>query len=168
MSTNNKHVLSGLVLLVSTMLSSPCEAQRTETILRDGWRFSRGEHLDTIAPSMPNYDDKKWQTVQVPHDWAIYGPFDKEIDKQVVAIEQNGEKEATEKTGRSGSLPWIGKGWYRTSFIVAKECQRAILNFDAAMAEPVVYVNGEKAGEWKYGYTSFNVDVTDFVHKDGQ
>lgn len=167
MSTNNKHVLSGLVLLVSTMLSVPCAAQRTETILRDGWRFSRGEHLDTIAPFMPNYNDKKWQTVQVPHDWAIYGPFDKEIDKQVVAIEQNGEKEATEKTGRSGSLPWIGKGWYRTSFIVAKEYQRAILNFDAAMAEPVVYVNGKKAGEWKYGYTSFNVDVTDFVHKDG-
>lgn len=141
--------------------------QRKETILRDGWKFSRGEGLDAVAPSQKDFNDKKWQTVQVPHDWAIAGPFDKEIDKQTVAIEQNGEKEATEKTGRSGSLPWIGSGWYRTSFTVDKDCPRAILNFDAAMAEPVVYVNGQKAGEWKYGYSSFNVDVTPFVNKDG-
>ena len=53
-------------------------------------------------------------TVSIPHDWAVKGPFDKDIDKQVVAIEQNGERNATEKTGRTGSLPWIGEGWYRT------------------------------------------------------
>ncbi|MBQ9666849.1 MAG: DUF4982 domain-containing protein [Bacteroidaceae bacterium] len=142
-------------------------AQRKETLLRDGWKFSRGEGLDSIAPSQKNYNDKKWQTVQVPHDWAIAGPFDKEIDKQTVAIEQNGEKEATEKTGRSGSLPWIGSGWYRTTFTVDKDCPHAYLNFDGAMAEPVVYVNGQKAGEWKYGYSSFNVDVTKYINKDG-
>lgn len=167
MKTNHRPTLCKYLLLASFTLSMPAMAQRTETVLRDGWRFSRGEQLDSIAPAQTNYNDKKWQSVQIPHDWAISGPFDKEIDKQLVAIEQNGEKEATEKTGRSGSLPWIGKGWYRTSFSVAKDCQRAILNFDAAMAEPVVYVNGKKAGEWKYGYTSFNVDVTDYVHKDG-
>ncbi|MBR6196363.1 MAG: DUF4982 domain-containing protein [Bacteroidaceae bacterium] len=142
------------------------DAQRKETRL-GRWAFSRAEQLDAVAPSTVGYDDRKWQMVSVPHDWAISGPFDKEIDKQTVAIVQNGEKEATEKTGRSGSLPWIGAGWYRTTFTVGKDCQRAVLNFDGAMAEPVVYVNGKKAGEWKYGYNAFNVDVTPFINKDG-
>ena len=57
-------------------------------------------------------------TVSIPHDWAVKGPFDKDIDKQVVAIEQNGERNATEKTGRTGSLPWIGEGWYRTEITI--------------------------------------------------
>ncbi len=160
-----RSILKGLVLLSISI--STATAQRHTSILRDGWKFSRGEMLDSIAPSQANYNDKEWQTVQVPHDWAISGPFDKDIDKQTVAIEQNGEKEATEKTGRSGSLPWIGQGWYRTTFVVEKDCQHAMLNFDGAMAEPVVYVNGEKAGEWKYGYTPFLVDVTPYIHKDG-
>ena len=152
------------MLLVATTLS----AQRKETVLRDGWKFSRGESLKTsgIAPFSMSFNDTKWQTVQVPHDWAICGPFDKEIDKQTVAIEQNGEKQATEKTGRSGALPWIGEGWYRTTFKVDKDCQRVVLNFDGAMAEPEVYVNGELVGEWKYGYTPFNIDVTGVVNGD--
>lgn len=159
-----KRIVLPLMLLASTMLS----AQRQETILRDGWKFSRGEELKEfgIAPFSMGFNDSKWQTVQVPHDWAISGPFDKEIDKQTVAIEQNGEKQATEKTGRSGSLPWIGEGWYRTKFKVDKESQRVVLNFDGAMAEPEVYVNGMKVGEWKYGYTPFNIDITGVVNGD--
>ncbi len=178
----------GLAYSVSTM------AQRQETILSNGWKFSRAENAREKAIKTKNntsaiqlkiaegaegnmrvvpleaqkgFNDSKWQTVSVPHDWAIYGPFDKEIDKQTVAIEQNGEKEATEKTGRSGSLPWIGEGWYRTTFKVEKDCPRAILNFDGAMAEPIVYVNGMIAGEWKYGYNTFNVDISNFINKDG-
>ncbi len=156
--------LAFLTFLASAAMS--VDAQRKETRL-GRWTFSRAEQLDAVAPSTVGYDDRKWQMVNVPHDWAISGPFDKEIDKQTVAIVQNGEKEATEKTGRSGSLPWIGAGWYRTTFTVGKDCQRAVLNFDGAMAEPVVYVNGKKAGEWKYGYNAFNVDVTPFINKDG-
>ena len=156
--------LAFLTFLASAAMS--VDAQRKETRL-GRWAFSRAEQLDAVAPSTVGYDDRKWQMVSVPHDWAISGPFDKEIDKQTVAIVQNGEKEATEKTGRSGSLPWIGAGWYRTTFTVGKDCQRAVLNFDGAMAEPVVYVNGKKAGEWKYGYNAFNVDVTPFINKDG-
>ena len=155
-------ILPLIMLLVATTIS----AQRKETILRDGWKFSRGEGLDATAPSQVGFNDSKWKKVKVPHDWAISGPFDKDIDKQTVAIEQNGEKQATEKTGRSGALPWIGEGWYRTSFKVDKESQRVVLNFDGAMAEPEVYVNGEKVGEWKYGYTPFNIDITGVVNGD--
>ncbi|MBQ7157419.1 MAG: beta-galactosidase, partial [Bacteroidaceae bacterium] len=142
-------------------------AQRKETVLGSGWKFTRSVQAEGKSPAAVEFDDRKWSTVTVPHDWAISGPFDREIDKQTVAIVQNGEKEATEKTGRSGSLPWIGEGWYRTTFKVEKGCERAVLNFDGAMAEPDVYVNGEKAGGWKYGYNAFNVDVTPYINKDG-
>ena len=134
-------ILPLIMLLVATTMS----AQRKETILRDGWKFSRGEGLDATAPSQVGFNDSKWKKVKVPHDWAISGPFDKDIDKQTVAIEQNGEKQATEKTGRSGALPWIGEGWYRTSFKVDKESQRVVLNFDGA---------------------PFNIDITGVVNGD--
>ncbi|MCI6473064.1 MAG: DUF4982 domain-containing protein [Bacteroidales bacterium] len=156
--------LSATLLLALTLVTTlNLSAQRTETMLKT-WRFTRG---DNTAYSSPTYDDRRWQTVAVPHDWAISGPFDREIDKQTVAIEQNGEREATEKTGRSGSLPWIGTGWYRTKVTIPAATQRALLCFDGAMAEPLVFVNGQKAGEWKYGYTPFNIDITPFLRTDG-
>ncbi len=121
--------------------------------LTDDWLFSR--------------DMTSWQTVSIPHDWAISGPFDKKWDLQVVAIEQNGEKEPTEKSGRSGSLPWIGEGHYRRTFRVPSQYTHAELVFDGAMSEPTVYVNGKKAGYWAYGYNTFRVDVTPYINKDG-
>lgn len=153
-----------LVLFFLLINTTPCSAQRQETYLFNDWRFS---HSDAPSQSQPSFNDAHWQKVTVPHDWAIAGPFDSDIDKQVVAIEQNGEKTATEKTGRTGSLPWIGTGWYRRTFSVPANCPRALLSFDGAMAEPVVYVNGQKAGEWKYGYTPFILDITPYIHQDG-
>ena len=102
--------------------------------------------------------------MSVPHDWAISGPFDKKWDLQVVAIEQNGEKMPTEKSGRSGALPWIGEGHYkRNIFIPADFKGHAELLFDGAMAEPTVTVNGQKAGYWAYGYNAFRVDISKLV-----
>ena len=125
-------------------------AQRQETDLRDGWQFS--------------HDKQTWQTVSVPHDWAISGPFDKKWDLQKVAIEQNGETEATEKSGRSGALPWIGEGHYKRTITIPEGFSgHAELLFDGAMAEPTVSINGQKAGYWAYGYNTFRVDITKFV-----
>ncbi|MCQ2254207.1 MAG: DUF4982 domain-containing protein [Bacteroidaceae bacterium] len=132
-------------------------AQSTETLLLEGWRFQKGAANGAEAI---DFNDSKWQSVTVPHDWAIAGPFDKDIDKQVVRIEQNGEKEATEKTGRSGSLPWIGEGWYRTSITIPEGYSSAELIFDGAMSEPHVWVNGVDAGYWAYGYNVFKLDIT--------
>ena len=81
-----------------------CFAQKSMEISLRNWQFSQ--------------DEVYWQQVVVPHDWAISGPFDKKWDLQVVAIEQNGEKEKSEKSGRSGALPWIGKGFYKTTLRV--------------------------------------------------
>ena len=119
---------------------------RQETTLTEGWLFSQ--------------DQQTWQNVCVPHDWAIAGPFDKKWDLQKVRIEQNGEKEATEKSGRSGALPWIGEGHYKRNIQIPAGCKHAELIFDGAMAEPTVYLNGQKAGYWAYGYNTFRVDIT--------
>ena len=123
--------------------------QRQEQLLSDGWQFSR--------------DKQQWETVRIPHDWAIAGPFDKKWDLQRVAIVQNGETEPTEKSGRSGALPWIGEGHYKRTLTIPAGTERAELVFDGAMAEPTVFVNGQKAGYWAYGYNTFRVDVTPFV-----
>ena len=139
-----------VAFLTATVIAS---AQvRQETTLTDDWQFSQ--------------DKKNWQNVSIPHDWAIAGPFDKKWDLQKVAIEQNGETEATEKSGRSGALPWIGEGHYRRTLTIPAGCEHAELIFDGAMAEPVVFINGQKAGYWAYGYNAFRVDITPFI-KDG-
>ena len=138
-------------LLAAALLSTiTATAQRQELTLAENWQFSR--------------DLQKWETVSVPHDWAISGPFDKKWDLQKVAIEQNGETEATEKSGRSGALPWIGEGYYKRTFTIPEGFSgHAELVFDGAMAEPTVSVNGRKAGFWAYGYNAFRIDVTQFV-----
>lgn len=130
--------------------------------LDSNWKFQKGDFQNANAI---NFDDSKWETVTVPHDWAIKGPFNKEIDKQTVAIVQNGEEVASEKTGRTGSLPHIGTAWYRNKFKVPtyKKGKKVILLFEGAMSEPQIYINGKKVGEWAYGYSYFYFDVSDFV-----
>jgi len=135
-----------LLTLFLTVSLSALAQPRQETILTEGWRFSQ--------------DKQMWKSVRVPHDWAIAGPFDKKWDLQTVAIEQNGETEATEKSGRSGALPWIGEGYYQRTITIPKGCTHAELLFDGAMAEPKVYLNGEFVGEWAYGYNTFRVDIS--------
>ena len=130
------------------------------------WKFQKG--ISDTAFQL-NFDDSKWETVSVPHDWAIYGPFDKEIDKQRVAIVQNGEEIASEKTGRTGSLPHIGTAWYRNKFTLPpyEKGKKVILLFEGTMSEPQVYLNGKKVGEWAYGYSYFYFDVSAFI-QDGE
>ncbi|GAA4132044.1 beta-galactosidase GalB [Flavobacterium chungbukense] len=135
-------------------------SQSTTVVLKDNWRFSKEVKEDAFSV---DFDASGWEKVSVPHDWAIYGPFDKEWDKQVAAIEQNGEKIPTEKTGRTGALPHIGTGWYRNTFSVPefKKGKKAVLVFEGAMSEPQVFLNGKKIGEWGYGYSYFYIDITE-------
>ena len=100
--------MRNITLIAFAAATIVATAQRSETTLTDGWQFSKGT----------NAEPQKWENVRVPHDWAIYGPFDRANDLQVVAVEQNGETEKTEKTGRTGGLPFIGKGVYKTTFEV--------------------------------------------------
>lgn len=154
-----KRFLFPLFFVVMTM-SAWC--QRCEILLTTDWQFRQGDVSETKnADSI----EKDWSSVSLPHDWAIAGPFDKKWDLQVVRIEQNGEKEATEKSGRSGSLPWIGEGHYRRMLNIPCGFERAELVFDGAMSEPTIRVNGRQTGYWAYGYNAFRVDITSYVHE---
>lgn len=154
--------LCALLLTAPVAAQGQAESPSSQRYLLSGWRFHQGAAEGAEAPE---YDDRRWEEVAIPHDWAISGPFDREIDAQKVAITQNGETEATWKTGRSGSLPWIGEGWYRTTFTVPEAKPYVALIVDGAMSEPTLYVNGREVGSWAYGYNSFVVDISDAVHR---
>ncbi|WP_461826890.1 beta-galactosidase GalB [Dysgonomonas sp.] len=144
------------------------EAQvRTEYLLEKGWKFTREDNSKFVDPK---YDVSQWQSVVVPHDWAIYGPFGSQNDKQVMAITQDGQTKAMEHAGRTGGLPFVGVGWYRLDFEVPAYMQgkKATLIFDGAMSNAQVYLNGQEVGFWPYGYNSFNFDITPFLKPEGK
>jgi len=124
-----------LILAISTLLTS--------------WQFRQEP-----SEQMPQVDTT-WHEVRVPHDWAISGPFDRKNDLQEVIVVQNGENEPTWKTGRSGGLPWMGKGHYRTRVAVKRD-RFYTLVFDGAMSHADVNVNGEEMVYWPYGYNTFD------------
>jgi beta-galactosidase len=107
------------------------------------WKFAKGEHP---AAMEPGFNDAGWETVDLPHDWAISGPF-----------------APLKSPGNTGKLPWKGEGWYRKDFNLPAEAEgkRVQLLFDGVMANPVVYLNGKKVGSWRYGYNSFWIDATE-------
>ena len=126
-----------------------------ETVLTDGWEFAQA-WKDTYpqvgnppaAPYLPDSTNLVWKKVRVPHDWAISGPF---VDNP--------------KAGNSGRLPWRGLGYYRRTLEVPAEAKGSFvaLRFGGVMAQPKVYLNGEKVGGWDYGYMSFEVDISEKV-----
>jgi beta-galactosidase len=117
--------------------------RKVESFNRD-WRFTKG---DPAGAESPGFDDAAWQPVRLPHDWAIAGPFN------------------PDEWGHTGKLPWKGVGWYRKTLTLdaADAGKQVYLDFDGVMAFPKVYVNGQLAGEWDYGYTSFRIDATPYV-----
>ena len=117
--------------------------RRVENFNRD-WKFAKGAQAGAEGAS---FDDATWQPVRLPHDWAIYGPYEPQGD------------------AHTGKLPWRGEGWYRKRFALSASDagKRVYLDFDGVMAMPTVYVNGQRAGGWDYGYMSFRVDATAFV-----
>lgn len=152
------------VFLLSFLMFVSLAAQRSESLLEKNWKFIKG---DVAGASQSTYDDRKWENVTIPHDWAIYGPFDRNNDLQNVAVTQNFEKQASVKTGRTGGLPYVGIGWYRTKFDTPVGKQITLI-FDGAMSEAHVYVNGKEACFWPFGYNSFHCDITDLVNMDGR
>ena len=107
------------------------------------WKFAKVDSLGKRAP---------WQNVRVPHDWAVHEPFAREHDLQIVAVDTALLRDTIvmtavcfpilEKTGRTGGLPYMGKGIYTTTFEVADTAgQHFTLVFDGAMSNPRVTVN---------------------------
>lgn len=102
-----------------------------------------------------NFNDADWELVNLPHDWAINGPFYKE-ENAVVG-------------GGMGRLPVQGIGWYRKKInIPLKDKGKIIyLDIDGAMSYSMVWVNGKLAGGWPYGYNSYRLDITPYINYGG-
>jgi len=160
-----KILFSFIFILIS--FSSISQIENRKTILLDSdWKFSLGDLKN--APFL-NINDSTWETVSVPHDWAIRKPFDLNQDMQWVQVKEDGDNESKLRTGRTGGLPVFGIGWYRKTFEISEsdKGKRLFIEFDGAMSEAKVYFNGELVGEWPYGYSSFSFELTRFI-KFGQ
>lgn len=105
-----------------------------------------------------DFNDEEWKTVNLPHDWAVQGPFYTEATPPV--------------GGGMGRLPVQGVGWYRKTITVAPEDKdkTIYLDIDGAMSYAIVWLNGHLVGGWPYGYNSFRLDLTPFLKpgKDNQ
>lgn len=158
----NKNYFAVILVSLSLLCGSVMAQVRTEILLEKNWKFSRADQGDFISAA---YNDNKWQNVTVPHDWAIYGPFSANNDKQKVAIAQDGQQKASEHAGRTGGLPFVGVGWYRNKFRVPafSAGKKASIIFDGAMSNATIYLNGKKVGFWPYGYNTFHFDITRFL-----
>lgn len=144
-----KAITLPLVILLALMPFLALQGQTREMItLQTGWKFSKG---NPSKAEQPKFDDSKWQEVSVPHDWAI------------------GEPTIVDGEGNTGKLPWKGEGWYRRALEIPADYsgKNIILIFDGIMARPQVYVNGQLAGKWDYGYNSFHLDITKFLQFKG-
>jgi beta-galactosidase len=114
-----------------------------------GWRFFKGE---APGAEQPGFDDSRWREVRLPHDWAIEGPFDPKLNPH------------------TGALPISGTGWYRKAFALPAGAKGRYfwIEFDGAMSNSRVWINGEELGGRPYGYIGFGFDLTPHLKFGGQ
>jgi beta-galactosidase len=101
------------------------------------------------------YADNAWEKINLPHDWAIKGPFYKEADAIV--------------GGGMGRLPVQGVAWYRKKLSIPhSDAGKSIyLDIDGAMSYAMIWLNGHLVGGWPYGYNSFQLDLTPYIKPGG-
>ena len=118
-----------------------------------GKRYQRpeGNPGENIAYVKSDFDDSEWRHLNLPHDWAIEGPFN---------IDYNGS---------TGKLPYWGIRWYRKTLELSQDDagKQIYLDIDGAMSYASVWCNGQYVGGWPYGYASFRLDLTPYI-KAGQ
>ncbi len=113
------------------------------------WRFLKG---DAPGAEQPGFADSQWRALDLPHDWAIEGPFDPKANPH------------------TGALPIFGTGWYRKSFILPESAKEKYLSieFDGAMSNSTVWINGHELGGRPYGYIGFSFDLTPYLQFGGR
>ncbi|KRC79882.1 glycoside hydrolase family 2 TIM barrel-domain containing protein [Sphingomonas sp. Root241] len=140
-----------LVLLAAFLWGASGHAQVTGTTpIEADWRFSKG---DVAGAEAAGFADAAWQRVDLPHDWAIAGPFDAHAPA----------------TGSGGFLP-SGVAWYRKHFTIptADAGKRVFVEFDGAMERSGVWINGHHVGHRPNGYASFRYELTPHLNPAGQ
>ena len=161
------HIFIGLIVFAGIIMTGCAErnatsmAERTQPFNTE-WKFI----LDSIVGAeIPEYDDLSWRTVDLPHDWSIEDLSGEDSEDQIGSFSKN-----SPGNGNSTGHVIGGTGWYRKSFTLDKEDEgkTAILNFDGVYLETEVWVNGEKVGIHKNGYTPFWFDITSLLNATGK
>ncbi len=177
--------VAGLLAAAAAFAAEPSASPRERTLFNDGWKFflgddpaagqsliyervkapmlATGDHLLNYRPAAPlpapdpnrwwikfqkpDFDDSRWRSLTLPHDWGVESDFVQELP------------------GSTGKLPWAATGWYRKKFSVpaSDAGRRTYLEVDGAMAYALVWCNGQLAGGWGYGYSSWRVDLTPYL-----
>ncbi len=136
-------------LLFCYLLLSTCGLINAQDInFNANWKFY---HQEVEDAEKPNYNDSSWRKLSLPHDWAIEGPFD---------VKYN---------ARAGGLPFHGTGWYRKHFTMDSKNKGKVvtLEFEGAMYDAYVWVNGTLVGNRPYGYIGFEFDISEHLKYDG-
>jgi len=154
-----KPIVPPKLFLVAMLIACSCShreqnGNREEISLSNRWKFIRGEVKDGAAPGIST---ENWKTVEVPHDWAINEPFDRDHDLSIV--------KGKERPGHTGGLPHVGVGWYRKLVTIPEmyRDRKVFVEFDGAMSHARIYCNGDYIGERPYGYISFGFEVTGHI-----
>ena len=144
-------------LLANGYILNAQQSLRSRESFNEGWKFvkyfngkdeSATFDKEPAGLESPTLSDNSWRTLDLPHDWAIEGPFSDTLENN------------------TGLLPWKGIGWYRKHFTISEsdKDKRIYIDFDGAMAYSEVWLNGKYVGEWPYGYTSFRLDLTPYAN----
>ncbi len=121
-----------------------------QTLFDQGWTFALGDHPEAATP---DFDDKTWRKLDLPHDWSV-----------------EGVTRAEEPSGNDGGYFPTGIGWYRKSFKLDKADRDKLIGlyFEGVYMNSEVYVNGRLVGKYPYGYSSFHYDITPYLNKEGR
>ena len=119
---------------------------RDKILLNFDWKFQLNDQLGAMKPA---FNDEKWQTVNLPHDASIYGPF---------------VKDTLGGTKLNGYRP-RQIGWYRKKLSINEniENKKVYLEFEGVYRESDVWVNGKHCGKFLNGYLDFQYDITDLL-----
>ena len=106
------------------------------------WRFQKGDARRGREARLRRR--AAGASLDLPHDWAIEGPFDPKISPH------------------QGALPFFGVAWYRKHFTVPASARGRYyaIEIDGAMSNATVFLNGRELGGRPYGYIGFSLDLT--------
>lgn len=102
---------------------------------------------ENVSYAQPDFNDSSWRLLNLPHDWGVEAPFEQALNRD------------------TGKLPFFGVAWYRKHFAAPATAagKRVLLDVDGAMSYASLWLNGHYLGGWPYGYTSFQVDLTQYL-----
>jgi beta-galactosidase len=144
MKIDRRTFLAGLSIPALQPMRAATNEVTLNSSFNDGWKFFKGE---AGGAERPEFRDTDWTSIRLPHDWAIEGPFDPHLNPH------------------TGALPAFGIGWYRKTFAVPASQNNSYfsIEFDGAMSNSQVWLNGSKLGERPYGYISFGFDLNEYL-----